>query len=61
MVATSSKKRNQAYGGVWQSLHLMGVRSLESDSRFSVGAYGRNLASVTVKMFSHLIYFIKIL
>jgi hypothetical protein len=27
---------------------------------FCVGAFGRNLASVAVKMFSHLIYFIKI-
>jgi hypothetical protein len=33
--------------------------SLESGCRFCVGAFGRNLASVAVKMFSHLIYFIK--
>jgi hypothetical protein len=33
--------------------------SLESGGRFCVGAFGRNLASVAVKMFSHLIYFIK--
>jgi hypothetical protein len=33
-------------------------RGLESDS-FAFGAFGRNLASVAVKMFSHLIYFIK--
>jgi hypothetical protein len=33
--------------------------SLESGDRFCVGAYGRNLASVAVKMFSHLIYFRK--
>jgi hypothetical protein len=33
--------------------------SLESGGRFYVGAFGRNLASVTVKMFSHLIQFIK--
>jgi hypothetical protein len=32
---------------------------LESGGRFCVGAFGRNLASVAVKMFSHLIYFIK--
>jgi hypothetical protein len=38
-----------AYGGVW--------RSLESGGRFCVGAFGRNLASVAVKMFSHFIYF----
>jgi hypothetical protein len=33
--------------------------SLESGGRFYVVAFGRNLASVAVKMFSHLIYFIK--
>jgi hypothetical protein len=33
--------------------------SLESDGRFCVGAFGRNLASAVVKMFSHLIYFKK--
>jgi hypothetical protein len=33
--------------------------SLESGGRFCVGAFGRNLTSVAVKMFSHLIYFIK--
>jgi hypothetical protein len=32
--------------------------SLESVGRFCVGAFNRNLASVAVKMFSHLIYFI---
>jgi hypothetical protein len=32
--------------------------SLESGGRFFVGAFGRNLALVAVKMFSHLIYFI---
>jgi hypothetical protein len=30
--------------------------SLESGGRFCVGAFGRNLASVAVKMFAHLIY-----
>jgi hypothetical protein len=33
--------------------------SLESGGRFCVPAFGRNLASVAVKMFSHLIYFAK--
>jgi hypothetical protein len=33
--------------------------SLDSGCRFCVGAFGRNLASVVVKMFSHWIYFIK--
>jgi hypothetical protein len=39
------------YGGVW--------RSLESGGRFYVDAFGRNLASVAVKEFSHLTYFTK--
>jgi hypothetical protein len=34
-------------------------RSLESGSWFCVSVFGSNLASVTVKMFSHLIYFTK--
>jgi hypothetical protein len=33
--------------------------SLESGGRFCVGAFGRNLASVAVKMFSRLMYFLK--
>jgi hypothetical protein len=33
--------------------------SLESGGRFCIGAFGRNLASVAVKMSSHLVYFIK--
>jgi hypothetical protein len=33
--------------------------NLESGGRFCVGAFDRNLASVAVKMFSHLIYVIK--
>jgi hypothetical protein len=33
--------------------------SLDSDGRFCVGAFGRYLASVAVKMFSRLIYFTK--
>jgi hypothetical protein len=37
-------------GGVW---------SLALGGRFCFVAFGRNLASVAVKMFSHLIYFIK--
>jgi hypothetical protein len=32
---------------------------LESGGRFCVRAFGRNMASVAVKMFSHLIQFIK--
>jgi hypothetical protein len=33
--------------------------SLESGGRFCVCVFGRNLASVAVNMFSHLIYIIK--
>jgi hypothetical protein len=33
--------------------------SLASGGRFCVAAFGRNLASVAVKMFSHLIWFIQ--
>jgi hypothetical protein len=58
---SDSKKRKQgcggAYGGVWQSLNLAGVRCLKSGGRFCAAAFDRNLASVAVKMFSHLIYF----
>jgi hypothetical protein len=32
---------------------------MESGGRFCVGAFGRNLASISVKMFSHVIYFMK--
>jgi hypothetical protein len=35
------------------------VWSLELGGRIYVGACGRSMASVTVKMFSHRIYFIK--
>jgi hypothetical protein len=50
-----SKKCERGYGGaygeVWRSLRLVGIWSLESGGRFCVGAFGRNLASVAVKMF----------
>jgi hypothetical protein len=46
-----------AYGGVWRSLRFAGARRRRG--RFCVGAFGRNPASVTVKMFSYLIYFVK--
>jgi hypothetical protein len=56
----SSKKCKQGYGGtcggVWQSLHLVAVWS---QTVSFVLVFGRNLDSVTMKMFSHLIYFIK--
>jgi hypothetical protein len=43
-------------------VHMVGSEfggSLESGSLFLVGVFGRNLASVAVKMFSNLIYFKK--
>jgi hypothetical protein len=43
-------------GGVWRSLRFTGVWN---QAGFCVDAFGRNLASVAVKMFSNLIYFIK--
>jgi hypothetical protein len=48
-----------AYGGDWRSLGLEGFCNLQSGGRVCVRALGRNLASVAVKMFSHLIQFIK--
>jgi hypothetical protein len=50
-----SKKCKRGYCGTYG-----GVRwSLESGGRFCAGEFGRNLASVAVKMFSRLIQFIK--
>jgi hypothetical protein len=60
---SGSKKWKRSYGGaygaVWQSLRFARVWSLKSGSRFCVSAFGRNLASVAVKIFTHFIYFIK--
>jgi hypothetical protein len=57
---SDSKKYKRGYGdaydGVWRSLRLAGVWS---QAVGFVDAFGRNLASVAVKIFSHLIYFIK--
>jgi hypothetical protein len=55
-VAESGSKKwkrgyDGAYGAVW--------RSLESGGRFGAGAFGRNLASVAMKMCSNLIFFKK--
>jgi hypothetical protein len=44
-----------AYGGVRRSPRLRESYSLQSGGRFCVGAFGRNLASCAVQMFSHLI------
>jgi hypothetical protein len=48
-----------ACGRVCRSLFLAGVWNVEPGGRFCVGAFGRNLASVAVKMFSHFICLIK--
>jgi hypothetical protein len=43
-----------AYGGVWRSLRLAVV--WKTGGQLCFGASGRNLATVAVKKFSHLIY-----
>jgi hypothetical protein len=50
---SGSKKCKRGYGGAFCGVW----RSLESGGRFCVGAFGRNLAAVAVKMFPRLIYF----
>jgi hypothetical protein len=54
---SGSKKYKRGYGGGLAESAFDG--SLGSGGRFCVGAFARNLASVAVKMFSHLIYFVK--
>jgi hypothetical protein len=53
-----SKKCKRGYGGaygeVWRRMNLAGVCW-----RSCVCAFGRSLASVALKMFSHVIYFVK--
>jgi hypothetical protein len=45
---------------LWWGLALsVFCRSLESNGQFCVNEFGRNLASVAMKMLSHLIRFIK--
>lgn len=46
-----------AYARIWLNLLLAGVWS--QAVRFVLGAFGRNLASVALETFSHLIQFIK--
>jgi hypothetical protein len=46
-------------GGVWPSLRLAEVWSLDSGSRLLVVAFGRNVASVAVTMFSRSVYLTK--
>jgi hypothetical protein len=54
---SGNKKCKRGYGGILRSLRLAGVRSQAVGVCF--GAFDRNLVSVVVKMFSHLIKFIK--
>jgi hypothetical protein len=58
---SDSKKCKRGYGGaygwVWRSLRLAGVCSQAVG--LALVLFGRNLASVAVKMFPHLIYFVK--
>jgi hypothetical protein len=60
---SGSKKCKRGYGGAYGGGLTVSVfgGSVESSSggRFCVGAFGRNLASAAVKMFSHLFSFIK--
>jgi hypothetical protein len=49
------------YGGVWRSVYLAGVWSLESVDRFCVGEFGTNLTSIAVNMFTLSTYFKAIL
>lgn len=62
---SSNKKLKQgysgAYGWIWCSLRMAEVWILESRSRICIGSFGRNVTSVTVKMFLHLISFTEIL
>jgi hypothetical protein len=50
---SGSKKRKR--WGYWGVAEFALGGSLESSGWFCVGAFGRNLASVAVKMFTHLI------
>jgi hypothetical protein len=54
---SGSKKCGRGYGGACGGglAESAFSGSTESNGGFCVGAFGRNLASVAVKMFSHLI------
>jgi hypothetical protein len=57
---SGSKKYKRVYGCAYVGLDIAESAlsgSLESGGQFCVGAFGRNLASVTVNMFLHLICF----
>jgi hypothetical protein len=48
-----------ACGGVWRNIRCTRAWSLELGDRFCVSVFGRNLASVAVKMFSRLVHFLR--
>jgi hypothetical protein len=50
-----SKKLKRRYGGACGDVCVFSGR-LESGGRFCHGVFGRNLAAVAVKMFSHLLH-----
>jgi hypothetical protein len=60
LAAVVAGSANEIWGCLWWDLaeFALGGR-LDSDFRFCVGAFGRNLASAAVKVFPHLICFIK--
>jgi hypothetical protein len=55
---SGGKKCKQGYGGAswWGLMESMFGGSLESRGHLCVGAFGRNLVSVALEMFPHLIY-----
>lgn len=53
---SDNKKHKRGYG----SAYRRAWRSLESGGRCFVGAFDKNIGLVAVKMFSHLIYYIKV-
>lgn len=58
MVATLLAKMHMRHMW-WGPVKCAFVASVESNSLFCVRAFSRNLASVIMKMFSRIIYFLK--
>jgi hypothetical protein len=53
----SKKYKMRLWWGLWWGLVESAFGgSLETGGRFCVGAFGKNLASIAVKIFSHLIF-----
>jgi hypothetical protein len=55
----SKKFKRGAYDRVWRGLCLARDWSMESGGQFIFGAFGKNLALVAMKTFSHSLYFVK--